>query len=113
MIVAILLVGVEQNPGYMNCNSCDVNSMSLITDPKKFRAINGWFTILWILLIPVSMYMGWLSSVEFVSALSLYAIVTGHMSTWQAARVEARQEEDSTEEIVEEIRAVQKENCNE
>lgn len=37
---------------------------------------------------PVSVLMGWLSSVVYVSALSLWALVSGHWSAWQAARVE-------------------------
>lgn len=55
-------------------------------------------------MIPVSVATGWVESVGYVSALSIYALITGHLSTWSAARVEERQEEDSTEEIVEEIR---------
>lgn len=43
-------------------------------------------------MIPVSVVMGWVSTVEYVSALSIYALVTGHLSTWQSARVEANQE---------------------
>jgi len=36
-----------------------------------------------------------LSSVQFVSALSLWALVSGHWSAWQAARVEVHQEADA------------------
>lgn len=54
-------------------------------------------------MIPVSVVAGWVSLVEYVSALSIYALVTGHLSTWQAARVEVRQEEDQTEQIAREI----------
>jgi hypothetical protein len=67
---------------------------SVMDNPSLFKKINGWMTIVWIVLIPVSYVMGLLDSVIYVSALSLYAIVTGHMSTWQAARVEVRQEQD-------------------
>jgi hypothetical protein len=61
-------------------------------DPVFMRRVNGWFTIFWILMIPLSFAMGWLNSVVFVSALSLWALVSGHWSAWQAARVEVRQE---------------------
>ena len=37
---------------------------------------------------------GWLSSVVYVSALSLWALVSGHWAAWQAARVEVKQEQD-------------------
>ena len=46
-------------------------------------------------MIPVSIITGWVSSVVYVSALSLWALVSGHLSAWQAARVEVRQEEDA------------------
>lgn len=54
-------------------------------------------TIIWIVMIPVSLAMGWLESVTYVSALSIYALITGHLSTWQAARVEVRQEKEEEE----------------
>jgi hypothetical protein len=38
--------------------------------------------------------MHWLSSVVYVSALSLWALVAGHWSSWQAARVEVAQERE-------------------
>lgn len=63
-----------------------------IEDPKLFKKINGWMTVFWLVMVPVSTVLGWLSLVEYISALSIYAIVTGHLSTWQAARVEVRQE---------------------
>lgn len=80
---------------------------SIITDPKKFRKLNGWLTVFWIGMIPVSIATGWVSTTEYVAALSIYALVTGHMSTWQAARVEERQEEDQTEQLVHEIKQTQ------
>ena len=43
-------------------------------------------------MIPVSLMLGWLNSVVYVSALSLWALVSGHWSAWQAARVEVEQE---------------------
>jgi hypothetical protein len=64
-------------------------------DPVFMRRVNGWFTIFWILMIPLSFAMGWLNSVVFVSALSLWALVSGHWSAWQAARVEVKQEAEA------------------
>src|SRR4029079_17184500 len=75
------------------------------TDPKLLRRLNGGLTILWIAMIPVSLVTGWLRSVTFVAALSLWALVSGHWSAWQAARVEQRQDDDATvAEVLEEIR---------
>jgi len=68
---------------------------SVQDNPALFRKINGWLTIVWLVAIPLCYAIGLLSSVVFVSALSLYAIVTGHMSTWQAARVEVKQQEEA------------------
>lgn len=64
-------------------------------DPLFMRRLNGWLTIFWIAMIPVSIVMGWLSSVAYVSALSLWALVSGHWAAWQAARVEVKQERDA------------------
>jgi hypothetical protein len=59
------------------------------------RRVNGWLTIIWLVMIPVSLVTGWISSVTYVAALSLWALVSGHWSAWQAARVEVRQEQEA------------------
>ena len=64
-------------------------------DPAFMRRVNGWLTVFWICMIPISIALGWITSVAYVSALSLWALVSGHWSAWQAARVEVRQEEDA------------------
>ena len=66
-------------------------------DPVFMRRLNGWLTIFWIVMIPTSYAMGWLNSVTYVSALSLWALVSGHWSTWQAARVEVTQQQEADE----------------
>jgi hypothetical protein len=43
-------------------------------------------------MIPVSFFLHWLSSVTYVAALSLWALVSGHWAAWQGARTEVRQE---------------------
>jgi hypothetical protein len=48
----------------------------------------------WIAMIPVSYLAGWLNSVVYVSALSLWALVSGHWAAWQAARVEVAQDRE-------------------
>jgi hypothetical protein len=62
-------------------------------DPVFMRRVNGWLAIFWVLMIPVSMVTGWISSVTYVAALSLWALVSVHWSAWQAARVEVKQDE--------------------
>jgi hypothetical protein len=67
---------------------------SIQGDPVFMRRVNGWLTIFWIAMIPVSMATHWISSVTYVAALSLWALVSGHWSAWQAARVEVNQERE-------------------
>ncbi len=77
-------------------------------DPVFMRRVNGWLTMFWLAMIPVSLATGWVKSVVYVSALSLWALVSGHWSAWQAARVEVAQadearrraDEDVAEEVV-------------
>ncbi len=66
-------------------------------NPVFMRRINGWLTIFWLAMIPVSMVTGWISSVTYVAALSLWALVSGHWSAWQAARVEVAQVAEEAE----------------
>ena len=70
---------------------------SLRGDPVFMRRLNGWLTMFWVAMIPVSYELGWLKSVTYVSALSLWALVSGHWSTWQAARVEVTQQQQLRE----------------
>ena len=70
---------------------------SLQGDAAFMRRLNGWLTIFWIVMIPVSIATGWVHSVTYVSALSLWALVSGHWSTWQAARVEVAQQREADE----------------
>ena len=82
---------------------------SIQGDPVFMRRLNGWLTIFWIAMIPISIVTHWIGSVTYVAALSLWALVSGHWSAWQAARVEVEQakeakkrdEEDLPGEIVE------------
>jgi hypothetical protein len=78
-------------------------------DPKFMRSLNGWLTIFWIIMIPVSIITGWISSVTYVAALSLWALVSGHWSAWQAARTEVKQEEMDEKADEETVQAVKKE----
>src|ERR1041384_2565979 len=63
-------------------------------DPVFMRRTNGWLTVGWIIMMPVSFATGWVKSVACVSAWSLWALVSGHWAAWQAARVEVAQKQD-------------------
>lgn len=66
-------------------------------DPVFMRRVNGWLTIFWILMIPVSLITDWINSITYVAALSIWALVSGHWSAWQAARVEVTQQKEAVE----------------
>jgi hypothetical protein len=66
-------------------------------NPVFMRRVNGWLTVFWIIMIPVSVATGWVNSVVYVSALSLWALVSGHWAAWQSARVEVEQQREAAE----------------
>ena len=66
------------------------------------RKFNGWMTVFWIVMLPISVLTGLVNIVAYVSLLSIYALVTGHLSAWQAARVEVKQDEQDKENDLEE-----------
>jgi hypothetical protein len=66
-------------------------------NPVFMRQVNGWLTIFWIAMIPISLITGWISSVTYVAVLSLWALVSGHWAAWQAARVEVTQQVEMDE----------------
>lgn len=69
---------------------------ALFGRPAFLKAFHGWATVAWaIASFPLAWYFG--SSVIFVTMISLYAIVTGHWSSWQATRIEVKQEEQLDE----------------
>ena len=72
-------------------------------DPVFMRRVNGWLTVFWIAMIPVSIATGWISSVTYVAALSLWALVSGHWSAWQAARVEVNQQHEAEQRDREDV----------
>jgi hypothetical protein len=61
-------------------------------DATTLRRIHGYATVAWLILaIPAVAW--WRHSVPFLVFVSVYANVTGHWSSWQASRVEVKQEE--------------------
>lgn len=60
-------------------------------DPALMQRVNGWLTITWfILAVPICLFLA--NSVPFLVFISVYAVVTGHWSAWQAARTEVLQQ---------------------
>lgn len=62
------------------------------SEPRVLRRIHGSLTLFWLALWLTATLLGWLNSVVFVSHLSAVALVLGSWSSWQAARVEVKQD---------------------
>lgn len=61
-------------------------------DPRAMRIIHGWLTIIWFAAaFPIMLF--WSENIQFLVFVSVYAVVTGHWSSWQAARVEEKQDQ--------------------
>jgi hypothetical protein len=76
----------------------------LLEQPKLMRQAQGWLTLIWVAMIPLALITGWVKSVTFVSALSLWALVASHGAWWAAASVECKQDEaDIAAEVVEKV----------
>ena len=55
------------------------------------RRVHGWATVAW-LAIAAPAVLVWRDSVTFLVFVSVYSAVTGHWSSWQASRIEVKQE---------------------
>jgi hypothetical protein len=76
---------------------------SIQGDAVFMRRVNGWLTVFWIAMIPISIITHWIDKVTYVAALSLWALVSGHWSAWQAARVEVNQQKEEERRAAEDI----------
>jgi hypothetical protein len=45
-------------------------------------------TVAWLAMVPLALATGWITSIVFVSACSIYANAASHLSAWQATRAE-------------------------
>ena len=72
---------------------------ALFGRPEVLRAFHGWMTLGWGLLIPVTVFTGLKASIIWIALMSVWANFVGHFSSWQAARVEVKQD-DQVEEAV-------------
>jgi hypothetical protein len=66
---------------------------SLFGQPAFLRAFHGWATLAWAILIPVTIFTGLKGSIIWIALMSVWANFVGHFSSWQAARVEVKQDE--------------------
>lgn len=61
---------------------------------RALRIAHAVATVAWLLMVPLSIITGWLFSVAFVAACSIYANAVGHAAAWQASRAEQQAEDD-------------------
>ena len=61
--------------------------------PAFLRGFHGWMTLGWGLLVPITVFTGLKSSIVWIALMSVWANFVGHFSSWQAARVEVKQDE--------------------
>lgn len=66
---------------------------ALFGRPELLRAFHGWMTLAWGLLIPITVFTGLKGSIIWIALMSVWANFVGHFSSWQAARVEVKQDE--------------------
>lgn len=63
----------------------------LFHEPAFLTKFHGWAAIVWfIAAFPIMIW--WSESVQFIVFISVYAVVGAHWSSWQASRVEEKQD---------------------
>lgn len=63
--------------------------------PSALRALHGWLTWIWLASAVPILLSGLKNSVPLLVFISIYANVAGHFASWQAARVEVKQDHGS------------------
>jgi hypothetical protein len=67
-------------------------------DGKTWEWIHGGFVVIFVIIWVMAMpwFFGWISSVEFISHMSMTALVYAAASAWQAARAEKKVDENGS-----------------
>jgi hypothetical protein len=58
--------------------------IAALRDRCSWRQINFVLTVVWLIMVPVAVVTGWIYSIAFISAVSLYANVASHLAAWRA-----------------------------
>lgn len=66
---------------------------ALFGRPNFLKGFHGWATVVWGVLIPITILTGLKGSIIWIALMSVWANFVGHFGSWQAARVEVKQEE--------------------
>jgi hypothetical protein len=59
-----------------------------LMNPENRVRVHNYAAIFWTLMIPLTIALKWYNSIPFLVAISLYAIITGHISSAEANRSE-------------------------
>lgn len=62
--------------------------------PAFLKAFHGWATLVWGALIPITVATGLKGSIIWIALMSVWANFVGHFSSWQATRVEVKQDDE-------------------
>jgi hypothetical protein len=65
--------------------------LTRIANAKFLKAFHGWMTVVWGIMI--SILTGLKESLVWIVMMSVWANFVGHFSSWQATRVEVKQDE--------------------
>jgi hypothetical protein len=87
-------------------------AQALFGRPEFLQAFHGWATVVWFVASTPLAVSPLATQVQFVTWLSLYAVVTGHWSSWQAARVEKKQDEELEQMIESALAPIKEELAN-
>lgn len=75
---------------------------SIQDDPVFMRKVNGCSTLHWLCHFPVVIFLYFVFpdvwgkvSILYLALVSIYANAAGHLSAWQASRVEVKQEQEN------------------
>lgn len=74
--------------------SSDGPSRQVSGKANGLKHMHAALTVAWVVMIPVAITTGWIASLVFVSACSIYANAGAHFSAWQAARAETESGSD-------------------
>lgn len=69
-------------------------ALDLLHNPEFLVKFNGWATLIWLVLLIPSILL-WSQSILWIVAMSVWANVAGHWSSYVAARA-AQENEDSS-----------------
>lgn len=49
-----------------------------------WRRANFWLSVVWAVMVPVTLVTGWVYSIAFIALASIYANFASHLAAWRA-----------------------------